>query len=142
MFAIFARLSEADVELAQGAADVRIRAVPNDLARFVLVKIQQDVILRKPDRLGDAVSDHKICLSRDWIGGSSIVHGGASEKRHDVADSSHADSENQRIVRGVNEFIEQVGPEAGLQTKWAASGVPGNAFCGNPQRPSRCLGLS
>src|SRR5712691_10385071 len=103
---------EADVELAHGAGDDRLGPVEHDPAVLVLVEADEDEGLPIAAGLGDPVSDPPLDLARDRVARARIVEGGVPEEGEDVPRRRHADAEDERVLRHVDQLVDQIRIEA------------------------------
>ena len=93
--------------------DVRHQPVEHHAAGFVLVEAEIEEVVQEASALRDAERDGVVDAAGDRIGRAGCVGGFAPQERHDVARRGEAHAHHLGVFRGVDEFVDRAGVEAG-----------------------------
>ena len=86
------RLAEANIERHEAAADMRIGAVEDALARFVAIEAEREEAADHPARLRGAFDDREIVGAVDRIRGAGIVLLRVAQESADIARRREAEA--------------------------------------------------
>ena len=111
-----ARSGKPEVERRLPRRDVREDAVPHDPAGQVLVEAEMDEGLEKVARLRGSDRHRKPDPPCHRVAGAVPIVGRVTEEGDEIARRGEPDTEDQRILRGVDQLIQALGIEASLHT--------------------------
>src|SRR4029078_12005472 len=96
-----------------------VAAIPDDAVLLVLVESEMNVGPEKRPGLRAALGDAPANSAGDRIRRAGVVSLLVTEKRIDVARGGETDAQDQRILRGVLQFIQQRRIEAAFHAHMA-----------------------